>query len=133
MTISHWRPSRVWVSTIRSNPSAGREDKVRNDDKWASKPEMVARMKKQKEKQCKWGEHCVKASNCLYSHTEEEKSLFSRFPNSNFRYYRTKQCNKMEHKTPEQKKNCTYAHDSKESWCLKCSKYGHVTNDCTVN
>ena len=88
---------------------------------------MVARMKKQKKQRCKQGDHCVQASNCLYSHTEEEKSLFSRFPNFNFKYYRIKRCNK-EHKTPEQKKNCTYAHDSEESWCLNCSKYGQTVH-----
>ena len=117
------------IDITRSNPLAEREDEVRNDDTWASKAEMTARMKKQKKTRCRWGEHCVQASNCLYSHTEEEKSLFSRFPNSEFKYYRIKRCNK-EHKTPEQKKNCTYAHDSEESWCLKCSMYGHLTDDC---
>ena len=81
-------------SIDESEPSAESECEERNEDDWASvvrrKPGMLTRMKKRKEEQCKWRDHCDMAAHCPYSHTQEEKRLFDRFPKICFKYFKTK-------------------------------------------
>ena len=116
------------------------DDSIESDtesDDWVSvvrrKPGMLTRMRKRKEEQCRWGDHCAKASNCPNKHTEEEKRLFLKLPKILFKYFKTRPCNKMElHKTAEQKRMCAFAHDSEDSWCLNCKMYSHLTSDCKV-
>lgn len=90
--------------------------------------------KKKKETPCSWGDHCPKASECPYLHTEEEKRVFARFPHtSTFQFFKTKECNKKYlHTTAEQRKSCRFAHDREDSWCLACQMYGHLTANCLV-
>lgn len=80
---------------------------------------------------CQWGDHCIKGSQCPDFHTAEEKELFARFPTIQFRYFRAQECKKKHlHVTAQQRKWCAFAHDSEDSWCLRCKRYGHLTDDC---
>ena len=52
------------------------EESIESDtesDDWVSvvrrKPGMLTRMKKRRQEQCRWGDHCAKASNCPNKHT----------------------------------------------------------------
>ena len=124
-------------SIDESELSAENECEERNEDDWASvvrrKPGMLTRMKKRKEEQCKWRDHCVMAAHCPYSHTQEEKRLFDRFPRIRFKYFKAKLCNKLEaHHSPALMRGCAYAHTSEDSWCLRCKMYGHLTDNCIV-
>ena len=110
-------------------------DSEDNSDDWSDmlKPEMLKKLKKRKQEQCGWGDHCAKGLKCPYSHTEEEKEVFSRFPSVPLQYLKTKLCKKKEHHlTAEQRKMCAFAHVSEDSWCLSCKKYGHLTSDCKL-
>lgn len=87
--------------------------------------------KKRKETQCTWRDHCVKAAECPYLHTPQEWSIFARFPKINFKYFKTRECNKLdEHTTEKRRKWCAFAHDGDDSWCLACRMYGHLTDNC---
>ena len=89
--------------------------------------------KKRSEMQCRWGDHCSKASECPCKHTKEEKQAFARWPKIPFKFLKTRECNKLDkHVTTEQQKRCSFAHVPSDSWCLKCRIYGHLTNDCTI-
>ena len=106
-------------------------------DNWATEVRRIVGKrtsnKKRKETQCSRGDHCVMAAECPYLHTPQERSIFARFPKINFRYFKTRECNRLdEHTTEEQKKRCTFAHDSQDSWCLACRMYGHLTDNCRV-
>jgi hypothetical protein len=90
-------------------------------------------VKRRRETECKWGDHCASASECHYLHTEEERKLFNRFPHFRFKFMKTKECIKRDqHLTVEQKKWCLFAHDGEDSWCLKCKMYDHLTDNCQV-
>lgn len=58
-------------------------------DEWTTivrrKPGTITSIKKRRETPCKWGDHCVKAADCPYHHTEYEKKLFTRYPKLKFR------------------------------------------------
>jgi hypothetical protein len=96
-------------------------------------PGKMAAKKKRRETRCVKGDHCPQASLCPYQHTEEEEVLFEKLPNFKFQYFKAKECNKKdEHSTPEKRRWCAYAHDNKDSWCLNCKMYGHLTDDCLV-
>ena len=95
-----------------------------------SKP---GRMSRARETRCEKRDHCPEASACPYQHTEEELRLFARFPNTKFQYFKTMKCGKIDqHSTPDKRKRCFFAHEGKDSWCLKCHMYGHLTDDCKV-
>jgi hypothetical protein len=97
------------------------------------RPVKIAAKKKIRQTRCMKGDHCPQASLCPYQHTEEEELLFEKLPNIKFQYFRTKECNKKgDHNTAEKRKYCAFAHDNKDSWCLSCKEYGHLTNDCRV-
>ena len=82
---------------------------------------------------CRWGVHCAKASACKYLHTDYEKEVFRKFPRSMFKNWKAKKCNKQDqHLTSEQRKWCPFAHESGDSWCLKCKMEGHLTDDCAI-
>lgn len=94
-------------------------------------PGKMTHMKRRKETPCLHGDHCQKAAQCHYLHTEEEKKLFAKHPDVNFKYFKTQDCyRKAIHTSKESKKRCTYAHDNRDSWCLKCNLYCHLTKDC---
>lgn len=75
---------------------------------------------------CRLGDHCPHGLNCHNEHTGEEKQLFTQFPTL-YQNFKTKQCNKKGHVTADQRRQCHYAHDNLDSWCLTCFKYGHLT------
>lgn len=87
--------------------------------------------RRRKETACKWGDHCAKASECPYKHSEYENHLFSRYPRIQFRKFKSEECSKKEkHDSDESRKWCPFAHDDTDSWCLKCRMYGHLERDC---
>ena len=97
------------------------------------KPGRLSYVKRIRGTRCEKGDHCPEASACPYQHTEEELRLFAGLPNIKFQYYRTKKCPKIDqHSIPEKRKWCCFAHEAKDSWCLKCLMYGHLTDDCKV-
>lgn len=103
-----------------------------NFEDWSTKG--GRKVSKTKKKDCSWGDHCKDAAKCPYQHIEQERELFARFPNIQFQFFRTAECKKKHlHITAQQKKKCAFAHDSEDSWCLTCRRYGHLTNDCKVN
>ena len=113
--ITHNSEDSTWDTEVRRNPGK------------------IVHAKKIKNTQCKWGDHCKKASQCPYQHTPEENQLFARLSHCRFQYFKTKECfNKALHVTAEQRKWCLYAHDSQDSWCLNCRMYGHLTDNCQV-
>lgn len=78
-------------------------------------------VKRRREMPCKWGDHCNSASECPYLHSKEERRLFARFPHRRFKFFKTRECKGMDfHTTAEQRKQCGFAHDSEDSWCLDC-------------
>ena len=81
---------------------------------------------------CRWGVHCAKASSCKYLHTDYEKEVFRKFPHIIFKYWKAKPCNKQDHLTTEQRRWCPFAHESGDSWCLKCKMEGHLTDNCAL-
>ena len=91
----------------------------------------MARLKKLHETPCQWKEHCGKAEKCPYLHTDHEKKLFRLFPKYSFRYWKTQSCEKK-HGPNDDTKYCKLAHEPKDSWCLNCTVYGHLTWDCQV-
>ena len=106
-------------------------------DNWATEVRRIVGKrtsnKKRKETQCSWRDHCAKAAECPYLHTPQERSLFERLPNIKFKYFKVRECNKLDqHTTEERRKWCAFAHDSKDSWCLSCKIYGHLTDNCQV-
>ena len=105
------------------------------EDDWVTvvrrKAGRMTRMRRRRETQCEWGDHCAKASECPYLHSDDEKKLFEKYPKIPFRLFKTKECAKKEkHTTKEQKKWCRFAHDDNDSWCRKCRMYGHLTDNC---
>lgn len=112
-------------------------DRDTNDepDNWLTalyrKPGRLTRMQRQLETQCKWREHCAKASECPSFHTDYEKNMFRKYPKIQFKYWKAKDCNKKEqHVTEQQRRECAFAHTYEDSWCLACKMYGHLTNNC---
>lgn len=82
---------------------------------------------------CRWGVHCVNASNCKYQHTEYETEVFRRYPRIKFQFWKAQLCNKRDyHSTENERKWCAFAHDGEDSWCLKCKMFDHLTYDCAV-
>lgn len=80
---------------------------------------------------CVFGIHCSGALECPYFHTEQEMKIFRVQPHIKFKYWKAKLCNKLqEHTVPEQQDSCSFAHTPKDSWCLRCKKFGHLTDDC---
>ena len=108
-----------------------------SEDDWSivvrKKAGRMTRNKKRKDMQCHWEDHCVKKSECPYFHSDYEKKLFTKFPSNNFKFWKTKICEKnTKHSTPDQQKWCPFAHNEEDSWCLRCKMYGHLTDDCKV-
>ena len=88
-------------------------------------------IQRRRETPCKWGDHCAKASECPYLHTEYEVKLFDRYPKILFKFFKTKECPKKDkHVTEEQQRWCRDAHNDNDSWCCKCKMYGHLTEKC---
>ena len=80
---------------------------------------------------CPDKDHCKKALSCPLPHTPAETKLFDKFPTIQFQFYKAKECNrKSEHTTAQKRENCSFAHTEKDSWCLKCKTYGHLTTKC---
>lgn len=113
-------------------------DEAEDYSKWESvlykNPAVMERVRKRRETECQWKDHCVRASLCPYKHTEAEKKLFANHPNLDFGILKTRECpKKAQHITDEQKKLCTFAHTDEDSWCLICKIYGHLTDKCKAN
>lgn len=106
-----------WVTFVRKNFKAGQKTQVQ----------------KRKDTPCQWGIHCAKNSSCPYAHSEEDQKIFRVNPNIKFRYWKTKECNKLSlHTQPEQQNRCPFAHSDADAWCLKCKSYGHFTSNYAV-
>jgi uncharacterized LabA/DUF88 family protein len=106
-----------WITFVRKNFKSGQK----------------TRSQKRRDTPCQWGIHCAKNSACPYAHSEEEQKIFRVNPNTQFRYWKTKECNKLPlHTQREQQKRCPFAHSNADAWCLKCKSYGHFTNNCAV-
>ena len=100
-------------------------------DSESASPWKIVRRQPEKisQKKCWSGDHCPNAAQCPYHHTKEELELFRTFPKID--KFKTKECSKKDrHTTTKSRRRCSYAHDKDDSWCLKCKKYGHLTNDC---
>ncbi len=125
------------IATASLSPDNGSNDVEEEDTDWASvlykNPTLLAKVRRRRDIQCRWGDHCARGSNCPYKHTQEEKFLFACYPNIRFNYRKTRLCNKREqHVTEQQMKSCIFAHTNEDSWCIKCGIYGHLTDDCKV-
>ena len=113
-------------------------DEAEDYSKWQlvfyKNPAIMEQVRKRRETECPWKDHCASASLCQYKHTEAEKKLFARHPNLDFTVLKTRECSKKaQHITDEQKKLCTFAHTNEDSWCLICKTYGHLTENCKAN
>ena len=113
------------------------ESDAKSNSPWKTElrrqPGKMTHMNKRKEMCCTRGDHCPKAFECPYQHTEDERKLFERHRYTSFQYFKTAACKKRDqHMTPELKKWCFYAHDDDDSWCLNCHTYGHLTNNCPM-
>lgn len=93
------------------------------------KPGLLTTIKREKETDCRWGDHCSKAINCRFKHSEQHKQLFKKHPNFNFKYLKTTECNKN-HTSKAQQRMCFFAHHPDDSWCLNCKQYGHFKGSC---
>ena len=95
----------------QSKPDPHKEEGCNEDsdnDDWVTvvrrKAGRMTRMRRRRETQCEWGDHCAKASECPYLHSDNEKKLFEKYPKIPFRLFKTKECAKKEkHTTKEQK------------------------------
>lgn len=94
------------------------------------KPGAITKALRIRETPCQWGDHCAAGQRCKHAHTKEEQKIFAKNP-STIKYRKTKLCPKKdEHTTPDKQKECSFAHTSSDSWCLKCKEYGHLTEEC---
>ena len=106
-----------WITVAQRNFKVGRKTQVQ----------------RRRDTPCQWGIHCAKNSACPYAHSEEDQKLFRTNPSIQFRYWKTKECNKLsQHTQPDQQKRCPFAHGDTDAWCLKCKSYGHFTNNSAV-
>jgi uncharacterized LabA/DUF88 family protein len=120
------------------HPAESEQPKSPDDeshDDWVTvvrkKAGRLTRMLRRQETPCDWGDHCAKASECPYKHTEYERKLFALHPKIPFRLLKTKECPKAQkHISEDQRKWCTFAHDDNDSWCRRCKMYGHLTDKC---
>lgn len=90
------------------------------DDEWVT----VARRKAgrmtytrcRKDQPCEWGDHCAKAGDCPYKHTEDEQRLFANFPKAHFKLLKTTICPYIDsHVSKEKQMLCIYAHREEDS------------------
>ncbi|KIW69586.1 hypothetical protein PV04_05456 [Phialophora macrospora] len=77
--------------------------------------------------QCADRIRCEKRGECGYRHSDEERKLFRDNPDSNFRLWKTKKCNRL---NPHLVKRCPFAHTQEEAWCRQCRCEGHYTEEC---
>lgn len=114
--------------SVENSDEVGEEDWITVVRKKAGKRTLA---QKRREMPCSWGDHCAKASECPYLHTEYEVKLFAKYPKILFKFFKTTECSKKDkHLTEEQQKWCRFAHGDHDSWCRKCKMYGHLTDKC---
>ena len=95
------------------------------------KPGRMTYTRRRKDIPCEWGDHCAKARDCPYKHTEDEKRLFANFPKAHFKLLKTTICPYIDnHISKEKQMLCIYAHSEEDSWCRRCKIYGHLTDNC---
>ena len=82
---------------------------------------------------CVYGFRCAQSERCSYSHTAQEKEYFkvNQQVKPEKRYlHKSKMCNRPNCEFSLRSYLCPFAHDIKEARCLKCKKYGHLTDSC---
>lgn len=82
-----------------------------------------------KTQRCSYGIRCQKRGDCGSRHTNEEKDIFQKWPNLNFKYWKTRMCMRD---NSHRGKDCPYAHTPDEAWCGECFREGHVKDDCQL-
>ncbi|KAK7222125.1 hypothetical protein V2G26_010128 [Clonostachys chloroleuca] len=91
-------------------------------------PRRAHRRAMERTQACPYGLHCRKAAECGNRHTNEEETLFRKFPNQNFTKWKTSRCRYYPY-CPKGTQ-CGFAHSDADGWCSKCHKQGHLEDGC---
>jgi hypothetical protein len=85
---------------------------------------------------CVFGIHCVKAGDCGFQHTDDEKAIFAHFlalkPKvmCDFRQWKSVACTNSR---PHDARRCMFSHGEQDMrWCTFCRKDEHLRSNCPI-
>lgn len=120
---SHWGNGEVQ----RLN-DANKED----DGPWQivnrSDPKAARRRNTRQSLPCAEGIRCPKRGDCGSLHSDQERKLFQKYPDRDFRWWKTQECQFK--RCNNSGRECGYAHGREEAWCTRCRCEGHFPTEC---